>query len=693
MSPCAVSIVVPTFRRPGALRATLAALVTAGDALAHRSAPDGAGATGYELIVVDDAGGDAASAAVTAEFAAAAGSAGAPRTVRCLTQARRGAATARNTGAARASGELLVFVDDDMIVAPDHLIRHLRAHDLAGPQALVAGRWEFVPGLLEAMALTPFGRFRTQLEQRFQAEARGAGLADGLVEMELLSAANLSLGRDLFTRLGGFDAAFPVAGAEDQDLSLRARAAGCRLVLDTHNLCLHNDHHADLAAYCRRERRSAQTMPFLVARHPARYAQSVYVRENRPLAYGDGPGLVAKKLVKSALSHPAALAGLGRVLTLLERVRAPAPVLERLYRALLGLHLFLGVRDTWSQAQVGGAPATPSQAQVSGVGAAAGPATGSEPSSQTSTPSVTATIVLHNSDEHLAGCLAALEADVASGALEVLAVDNASPDASAALLGTAMPQAQLIRSPVNAGFASGVNLSWPQVHTRYWMVLNPDVTLDAGALGDLVGFMDSHPQVAVAAPWLRDAPGEPPRYPGRALPSLPRVLIELLRLHRVLPRRLVAALLQGAYVGSPTDLDGVDDTGWVPGAAMIIRRDALAGTGAFDERFFMYGEDLELCWRLRRAGWGVAVCPTASATHIEGSSSRRSWPEPAVARRIAAGILQACAVIRGPGFAHVYGRLTWLSLAMEAAHPRRSATDRRRAGLVRDAWAAALRGA
>jgi GT2 family glycosyltransferase len=321
----AFSIVVPTFRRPEALRATLAALAAL-DYDRNR----------VEVIVADD-GADP----LTAEIARRAGASDLRMEV--IAGQQRGAATARNSGARVASGELLLFIDDDILVGPDHLQRHREAHRRHG-DALINGRWEFTPAVMRKLAQTPFGRYRLELEERFQAEARGTDLGDGCVEMDLLGSWDLCIRRETFWQLGGFDADFPVAGAEDQDFSLRARRAGHRLLLDTTIRCLHNDDRVSLDAYCRREERSAQTMPWMARKHPDRFSNVPYVTENRPLARGDGPRLIVKKAIKSLLSTGPALASLHRLVAGLEAARTPDRVLRRLYSGLLGLHLLRGFR-------------------------------------------------------------------------------------------------------------------------------------------------------------------------------------------------------------------------------------------------------------------------------------------------------------------------------------------------------------
>jgi GT2 family glycosyltransferase len=324
------SIIVPTFRRPDVLEQTLTALV----ALDYR--PDR-----YEVVVVDD-GPDEITAKVVDQMRNARVS------VTVIGQHRRGAACARNRGASLADGEWLLFCDDDIVAPRLHLQAHLAAHQRHAT-AVVAGRWELAPGVVAALRRTPFGRYRIDLERRFAEQARGEPLAGdpGRLRATLLSAANLSLRRDLFWGIGGFDEAFPLAGAEDQDLSLRARAAGALLILDTEIRCFHNDRYLTRRAYCERQERSANTMPFLVRKHPAEFGDLPYARENRPVQAGDPPMLVGKKVLKRLLATRPLLDGLHGLARTGEAVGAPEGLLRRLYTALFALHLFRGFRRSW----------------------------------------------------------------------------------------------------------------------------------------------------------------------------------------------------------------------------------------------------------------------------------------------------------------------------------------------------------
>jgi GT2 family glycosyltransferase len=283
-------------------------------------------------------------------------------------------------------------------------------------------------------------------------------------------------------------------------------------------------------------------------------------------------------------------------------------------------------------------------------------------------PDVSVTLVLYNSAEHLSACLSSLRPELERGVAEVIAVDNASPDDSASVLTRELPDAKLIRASRNLGFAGACNLAWPSVGGRYWLLLNPDVELEPGAIQTLTGWMDAHPRAGVASAWLRDPTSEEAANPGREFPSITRTLLELSRFHRLLPTRERSA------------------PDWVPGTVMIVRPQAVRDAGLLNESFFLYGEDLEWCWRIRKAGWEIGSCSRAVAVHHGSRSSARTWSQPTVDTRIARGILDACEKMHGDSYALVYGLVMALATGIEARHPRRQRESRQRSLAASRAW-------
>jgi hypothetical protein len=279
--------------------------------------------------------------------------------------------------------------------------------------------------------------------------------------------------------------------------------------------------------------------------------------------------------------------------------------------------------------------------------------------------------VLHNSAHGLEACLDGVREPCAAGFAELVAVDNASPDSSADVLRTRMPDATLIRSGRNIGFAAGCNMAWPAVRGRYWLLLNPDTEVPAGVLPAMVSFMDSHPRVGVSSPHLVDRDGGSAAT-ARRFPSIGLSLLELSRLHRMMSPGLRGRVLLGTY------LSGTPETAadWVPGTAMLLRRAAVEQVGSLSERFFMYGEDVEFCWRVRRAGWEVRLPAALTVRHLGRASADRSWGPAETRRRNLAGWYGACSVTRGRGYALGLMLLDWLALRTEAALPWKSAVWR-----------------
>jgi GT2 family glycosyltransferase len=321
-----VSFVVPTYRRPDALRHTIAALQRV-DYPRQR----------FEIIVVDDGSGDA-TGDVVAELAREADG------LVYLQQENAGAASARNRGARAAAGDLLIFVDDDIVVEPSHIHDHLAASGDRG-DSLVNGHWEFPGALQHALAATPFGRFRLEVEAWVKEGITKRQLPDGRLEPSAVTACNLGIPKTVFWKLDGFDETFPFAGYEDQELSFRAVEAGFRLVYDPRIRLIHNDQRLTLVQFCERQRRGACTAVHLAARHPEAFGRRPLIVENGPVTRSDPARMVMKKMLKRTMASPPALAGVHAGIKLLEKLAPGSKILQRAYWSTCGLYIFQGVRD------------------------------------------------------------------------------------------------------------------------------------------------------------------------------------------------------------------------------------------------------------------------------------------------------------------------------------------------------------
>jgi len=226
-------------------------------------------------------------------------------------------------------------------------------------------------------------------------------------------------------------------------------------------------------------------------------------------------------------------------------------------------------------------------------------------------------IVSFNIRELLRQCLQSLPAACAGVTWETLVVDNASIDGSADMVAGEAPQATLIRAPVNLGFAAACNRGFAGVTARYVVLLNTDAFPRPGAIARAVERMDASPAVGLAGGRLVGADGawQPS---ARRFPSLLDELLTLSGLASRYPRSRFFGRVDRTWA-SPEEAAAVD---WVPGAFCIIRRSLLERVGCFDERFFLYYEEVDLCRRLKAAGHAVWYWPDIVVTHLGGQAVR-----------------------------------------------------------------------
>ncbi len=222
---------------------------------------------------------------------------------------------------------------------------------------------------------------------------------------------------------------------------------------------------------------------------------------------------------------------------------------------------------------------------------------------------VAAVVVDYYADQALVGCVASLRAN---GVHEIVVVENgdlgSTPEA-------ALGDVTLVRPGLNLGYGAGVNRGAAIASARtYLLVSNPDVVIHDGALASLVDFLSSHEDYALVGPRIV-------RPDGSVYPS-----------HRVFPNVWLAgahALLAPWWAHNPATRryraphhDGSVD--WVSGACFLVRRSAFEAVGGFDERYFMFAEDMALCWSLAQRGWRVGASDDAVVTHVEGVSRARA---------------------------------------------------------------------
>ncbi|GBC93223.1 N-acetylglucosaminyl-diphospho-decaprenol L-rhamnosyltransferase [bacterium HR15] len=228
-------------------------------------------------------------------------------------------------------------------------------------------------------------------------------------------------------------------------------------------------------------------------------------------------------------------------------------------------------------------------------------------------PDLSIIVVSYNTRALLRECLASLHCEHIS--CEVIVVDNASSDGSAEMVQREFPDVRLIANPENRGFGAACNQGLQLAQGRYLLILNADVHAMAGALDRLVEFMEAHPEAVACGGQLR--------YPdGRIQPScageltLWAVFCEQMGLAKLFPR----TRLFGGYWRTWWDFNSTIEVEQVMGACMLLRRLPDGSPPLFDEGYFLYCEDTDLCYRLRQAGGRIFYVHDAVFVHYLGAS-------------------------------------------------------------------------
>jgi N-acetylglucosaminyl-diphospho-decaprenol L-rhamnosyltransferase len=229
-------------------------------------------------------------------------------------------------------------------------------------------------------------------------------------------------------------------------------------------------------------------------------------------------------------------------------------------------------------------------------------------------------VVSWNVRDLLARCLESisrsLQAENAPTA-EVIVVDSASTDGSAAMVAERFPWVRLIALESNIGFTAGNNTGLRESRGRYILLLNPDTEVIGDGLARMVRFLEDHPDVGVVGPHTLNPDGTT-QSTRRRFPTLLTAFFESTWLQPRGPRRL----LDRYYVREAPD-DATLDVDWVQGSALMVRRQAYSQVGELDEGYVMYSEEMDWCRRIKAAGWRVVYLGSAQIVHHGGKSSEQ----------------------------------------------------------------------
>lgn len=233
---------------------------------------------------------------------------------------------------------------------------------------------------------------------------------------------------------------------------------------------------------------------------------------------------------------------------------------------------------------------------------------------------ITVSIVNWNTKDELQDCLRSVLAQEGAR-IEVTVVDNASSDGSVDMLRDEFGGAvRVIANDVNRGFGAAHNQVIAASSARYVLLLNPDCRLPAkNVLGRMVEYMDANPDVGMLGPRIVYPDGRL-QYSARRFPTALAAAFRHTPLGRLFPRNRFAR----KYLMEDWDHTQTADVDWLSGAALIVRRRTIEEIGAFDERFFMYVEDMDWCRRAHAAGWRVVYYPEVEVSHRIGASSDQS---------------------------------------------------------------------
>lgn len=495
-----------------------------------------------------------------------------------------GLGTARQLAVEQAGGEWLAFIDQDDIWTADKLQKQM------GLLALPEGE---KVGILygRTVSLYPNGE-----QQDFDAYHEFSSLPQGDIFLELLEKScfvNMSSGmllRSAFLEIGGIPSEYQLACDYHLFVAI-ARKYQARAVDDV--VCFYRVHDDSMSH---------------VYREPMIYEALTLLDQWAPL-------VPAEVLTRAKRTHYALLTAgdLHRARTFFRGiVRAFQNGCASLVFFWAVAHPLREVRRKWW-------PATWS---------ASSPHPEATRSSQSASPeraplALSLIVVNWNVRDLLRECLHAVyrETTLPPDAWEVIVIDNDSPDGSAEMVRREFPTAKLVAKSENVGFARANNEAFQLSRGEFLLLLNPDTVVVNHAIDRMLERANSDPAIGALGCRLVNPDGSIQRWQGGDVPTVANSICHFLLFYRLFPEWMLPK-----PIFREREPAGIAEAGWVSGACMMLRREAVV-KGLFDPRFFMYGEDLELCDRLSSAGWKVLYWPTVQIVHYGGQSTDAQAPE------------------------------------------------------------------
>ncbi len=231
-------------------------------------------------------------------------------------------------------------------------------------------------------------------------------------------------------------------------------------------------------------------------------------------------------------------------------------------------------------------------------------------------PTVSVLIVNYNVKNYLLHAIDQVQSSDYDGLIEIIVVDNNSYDGSVMAIKENYPAVTVIANKTNAGFGKAINQAFAKSRGEYLLILNPDTIIENKTIDTLVSYLESHPEVGMAGPKILNADGSLQLACKRSFPTISVALPKLLGLSYLFPKSRWAGKYNLTYL-DPDQIHAVDA---ISGSCMFVRRSLFAEIGGFDERFFMFGEDLDLCYRIHQRGYTIHYVPRTQIIHFHGES-------------------------------------------------------------------------
>ncbi|MDI6763998.1 MAG: glycosyltransferase family 2 protein [Thermodesulfobacteriota bacterium] len=222
-------------------------------------------------------------------------------------------------------------------------------------------------------------------------------------------------------------------------------------------------------------------------------------------------------------------------------------------------------------------------------------------------------IVSWNTKALLIQCLKSIHQEMGNGEREVFVVDNGSVDRSVESVREEFPEVIVIQNPMNLGFAKANNQALSLSKGKYTLLLNPDTQVKEGAIETLKTFMDNHPEAGVAGAQFLNSDGSK----QNSIANFPSLATELLN------KSLLRWFFPKTFPGKERNISEPIEVDSVIGACMMVRREAMGQVGLLDEDYFLFLEETDWCYRIKRAGWKIYHHPQAETYHFQGKSAEK----------------------------------------------------------------------